>query len=235
MESDKEQARWLIKCVSDGRMTGGMAAEIEDYCFARRTELEKLTAERDHLRILYNTARDGMREVGELLETCRIELAESRAEVERLQGELEEAKLNEQLRGTTAYTRGQMLLSTLKQGDAATARAEASESTAAGLRRALEEITSTLAYPDETIWLKTNGGGHAVSIAYPSDDESEYRPALLHAALAATSDDHARRIKSEALREAAKECQEVMPDDLPHLTYNQLIEMADRLEAANGR
>lgn len=55
-------------------------------------------------------------------------------------------------------------------------------------------------------------------------------------ALARTPAQSLASCKAAALREAAKECQEVMPDDLPHLTYSQLMEMAERLEAeaANG-
>lgn len=85
-------------------------------------------------------------------------------------------------------------------------------STVAGLRRALEEIA--------------NDG---------VERSRDPRTLIAQSALTASPDEHERRIKSEALREAAEQCQEVMPDDLPHLTYNQLMEMANELEAQHGQ
>ena len=86
--------RELMRILETGKFPSDDSAASDLYFAVRealenRRTLSDRTAERDQLRILYNTARDGMREVGELLETCRIELAESRAEVERLQGESE--------------------------------------------------------------------------------------------------------------------------------------------------
>lgn len=54
---------------------------------------------------------------------------------------------------------------------------------------------------------------------------------IILSALSRTPAQSLAACKAAALREAAKECQEVMPDDLPHLTYNQLMDMAERLEA----
>ena len=110
--------------------------------------------------------------------------------------------------------------------DAATARAEAAESTVAGLRRALEEIA--------------NDG---------VERSRDPRTILARTALAASPDEHERRIKSEALRATAKELEdlrdhiqtEIGPDDarddIRRVCWNRakdLREEADRLEAANA-
>jgi len=39
MRTTEEQARWLKQCTNDGRMSGGMAAEIEEYLEDLRAEL----------------------------------------------------------------------------------------------------------------------------------------------------------------------------------------------------
>jgi len=262
--------RELMRILETGKFPSDDSAASDLYFVVRealenRRTLSDRTAERDQLRILYNTARDGMREVGELLETCRIELAESRAEVERLRGENtaldDKLWINFELRMECLKERDaaiarikavidkygdieedQSLMDVadalhsngseawhqaLKEQDkafTATARAEASESTAAGLRRALEEIQEGL---------------HAHCNEH---DEECCRICLgeeITAALAASPDDHARRIKAEGLREVARAAS-VAPgakhwewDGL----YNFIISEADRLEkeATNGR
>ena len=90
---------------------------------------------------------------------------------------------------------------------AVTARAEAAErerdewkAHAKDLRAALEEIRGVLSFPDETIWVNAEGNRYAIAIAYPSDDETEYQAALLHAALARTPAQSLGRIKAAALR-----------------------------------
>lgn len=113
-----------------------------------------------------------------------------------------------------------------KERDAATARAEAVESTTVGLRRALEEAEKQ--FDMAGYWGARNN---------------------CRAALAASPDDHARRIKAETLRATAKELEtlrdhiqtEIGPDDarddIRRVCLNRakdLREEADRLEAANG-
>jgi len=124
--------RELMRILETGKFPSDDSAASDLYFVVRealenRRTLSDRTAERDQLRILYNTARDGMREVGELLETCRIELAESRAEVERLRGS--EAKAWEEFRALSV--RGGAAV------DAATARADAAEKELADVREAL--------------------------------------------------------------------------------------------------
>jgi len=235
--------RELMRILETGKFPSDDSAASDLYFVVRealenRRTLSDRTAERDQLRILYNTARDGMREVGELLETCRIELAESRAEVERLQGESEVWRDGLKLSGeifdrvtaereaatTRATTAEAQLAHWKKQHDIELLTADGLADTAAGLRRALEEIQEGL---------------HAHCNEH---DEECCRICLgeeITAALAASSDEHARRIKAEGLREVARAAS-VAPgakhwewDGL----YNFIISEADRLEkeATDGR
>lgn len=211
--------RELMRILETGKFPSDDSAASDLYFVVRealenRRTLSDRTAERDQLRILYNTARDGMREVGELLETCRIELAESRAEVERLQGELAEEQSAAANLGTLWAT--------------ACGKLTDAQSTAAGLRRALE---------DELSWSRANGpcqAGLVKRCMCPHCITERSK-----AALAASPDEHARRIKAEGLREVARAAS-VAPgakhwewDGL----YNFIISEADRLEkeATNGR
>ena len=209
--------RELMRILETGKFPSDDSAASDLYFVVRealenRRTLSDRTVERDHLRILYNTARDGMREVGALLETCRIELAESRAEVERLRGELD------------AHVGKQSLKEMLRQMLATADERDQLRNTAAGLRRALEEVQEGL---------------HAHCNEH---DEECCRICLgeeITAALAASPADHERRIKAEGLREVARAAS-VAPgakhwewDGL----YNFIISEADRLEkeATNGR
>lgn len=302
--------RELMRILETGKFPSDDSAASDLYFVVRealenRRTLSDRTAERDQLRILYNTARDGMREVGELLETCRIELAESRAEVERLRGS--EAKAWEEFRALSV--RGGAAV------DAATARADAAEkeladvrealrsrhaaplagqtvadavttalangdshytalsSTAAGLRRALEEVKCRCSRGidnhcpecgDDLDRVVNNGplnddqfdavkagdwyckkcksDAAATGFKYWLDRQLAvvvYQTCDRCTALAASSDEHARRIKAEGLREVARAAS-VAPgakhwewDGL----YNFIISEADRLEkeATDGR
>jgi len=170
--------------------------------------------------------------VGRQLGVCWREFAEERdqlrAEVERLRGELdfEKAENDFGCGGVRSSLRGM------------TARAEAAESTVAGLRRALDGFkTAWQAWPPST-----DGLAHAVHFGNAME--------AVDAALAASPDDHERRIKAEALRSTAAELEvlrdyiqtEVGPDDarddIRRICWNRakdLREEADRLEAENGR
>jgi len=314
MESDKDQARWLIKCVSDGRMTGGMAAEIEDYCFARRTEIEALTSERDQLRAevralkerkeepmskpifervidkMRRRAAAGLETYGEplrahngrnamqdfqdeMLDAAHYaeqhieEVADLRAEVARLRAELRATHED------NAMGAHSMANTTVD----ATARAEAAEGRAAGLYRALCDAVrasggvandgisdtflilgvpaemaarkkaqeaaeallrdlATILNPHESYdatkiagWARdtverageadraehTAAGlrraleeiNDAICVTRPSDIANGVLKAfqLINAALAASPDEHERRLKAEALEEVSKE------------------------------
>lgn len=107
---------------------------------------------------------------------------------------------------------------------------EVAESTAAGLRRALEEIDSDMAGLGWTKTGRTRG--------------------RIDAALAASPDKHERRIKAETLRATANELEslrnhiqtEIGPDDarddIRRVCWNRakdLRDEAERLEAPNGR
>ena len=239
--------RELMRILETGKFPSDDSAASDLYFVVRealenRRTLSDRTAERDQLRILYNTARDGMREVGELLETCRIELAESRAEVERLQGESEVWRDGLKLSGeifdrvtaereaatTRATTAEAQLAHWKKQHDIELLTADGLADTAAGLRRALE---------DELSWSRANGpcqAGLVKRCMCPHCITERSK-----AALAASPDDHERRIKAEGLREVARAAS-VAPgakhwewDGL----YNFIISEADRLEkeATNGR
>lgn len=109
-----------------------------------------------------------------------------RAEVERLRGS--EAKAWEEFRALSV--RGGAAV------DAATARAESAESIVAGLRRALEEIGQECNNPSEVKAFNPESGTWNMIWAIEAD---VLRGKVL-TALAATSDEHARRIKAEALR-----------------------------------
>lgn len=85
-----------------------------------KAKCEALTAERDQLRVLYDTARDGMRQIGGDLE-------DSRAEVERLRGEVEAAKKREGLLQWAVDAHSRNLLEHSDALTDATARAEAAE------------------------------------------------------------------------------------------------------------
>ena len=121
---------------------------------------------------------------------------------------------------------------------------EAAESTAAGLRRALEEIVDevqTIAYGKEDDVKNdfTSGESHGWSMAYM------HLCGIVGPALAASPDEHARRLKSEALRATASELEslrdhiqtEIGPDDarddIRRVCLNRakdLRETAERLE-----
>ena len=123
--------------------------------------------------------------------------------------------------------------------NAAIARAEAAESTVAGLRRALEEVrirAAFIGHPGEAFYDRGDG------VMVP-----DWRDVLqqLEAALAASPAEHERRIKAESLRSTAAELEvlrdyiqaEVGPDDarddIRRICWNRaknLRDEADRLE-----
>ena len=103
--------------------------------------------------------------------------------------------------------------------------------TVSGLRRALEEAPDYIDHP-------------------MTGDAAQMLRRYVNTALAASPDEHERRIKAETLRETAKELEslrdhiqtEIGPDDarddIRRVCLNRakdLREEADRLEAANGR
>lgn len=93
---------------------------------AHESRLAEAERERDQLRALADTARDGMRQLGEDLEA-------SRAEVERLR--VVSSMPPDYVKNVIRASRGDR-----KKMREATARAEANEALVAGLRGALEKI-----------------------------------------------------------------------------------------------
>lgn len=268
--------RELMRILETGKFPSDDSAASDLYFVVRealenRRTLSDRTAERDQLRILYNTARDGMREVGELLETCRIELAESRAEVERLRAdtglgwnhrhaELLDATARAEAAEGRAAGLYRALCDTVRASGgvasdgisdtfliigvpaemAARKKAqEAAESTVAGLRRALEEA---LQFSRDAAY---GASIHAADSAIC--DSARRAEDVCIAALTASSDEHERRIKAEALKQAAEEVYNRLNAKGAHSGARRqgweagLVDFADylkaeadRLEAANG-
>ena len=110
---------------------------------------------------------------------------------------------------------------------------DAAESTASGLRRALEGMLCGVADRD-IVDCKALARGDGQPRSYPITVTDT---AIIYAAtaLAASPAEHERRIKSEALREAAAKVVEFGNAPLS-LAYAHFLDAeADRLEAANGR
>lgn len=123
----------------------------------------------------------------------------------------------------------------------------AAESTAAGLRRALEEADKALEQVHDE-WAEPTsahdaGAGQAAAICFAAS-------MAIEAALAASPDEHERRIKSEALLATASELESLRDhiqeyigpddarDDIRRICWNRAKDLraeANRLEAANGR
>ena len=131
---------------------------------------------------------------------------------------------------SSAYATRAHIVDLFNQLSAATARAEAAESTTVGLRRALEDAPDYIDHP-------------------MTGDAAQMLRRYVNTALAASPDEHERRIKAETLRETAKELEslrdhiqtEIGPDDarddIRRVCLNRakdLREEADRLEAANA-
>ena len=149
---------------------------------------------------------------------------------------------------SSAYATRAHIVDLFNQLSTATARAEAAESTTVGLRRALEDAVDevqTIAYGKEGDVKNdfTSGESHGWSMAYM------HLCGIVGPALAASPAEHARRLKSEALRATASELEslrdhiqtEIGPDDarddIRRVCWNRakdLRETADRLEAANA-
>lgn len=202
-----------------------------------------------------------------------------RAEVERLNGCLETRGL---IIASQNLERERIVVEAKANCDAATARAEATESTAAGLRRALESAIERMDRDedeqesvdicmdcgdgardriDSEQWkFDSHGdmlcrycGAHRGLCGYPVQGLDDVKESL-KAALTASPDEHERRIKGEALREAAEYATSAavtlpLPDHTPTGEYvlygdrcrvavaHGLLAQADRLEkeATNGQ
>lgn len=240
--------RELMRILETGKFPSDDSAASDLY-FAVREALENRrilsdrTAERDQLRAQLETASGNAR-----LYADRCEALE--AEVERLRGE---AKAKED------GFWGRMAGKCANERDIATARAEASEkdaadcraeyrdlfakagamsdkliaaeSTVSGLRLALEKIGGSVP-PDgwTCLWC---GEGTA-----EDDCGKECPRTIAQAALAASPDEHERRIKSEALREMARLFMATANSDLSYhnrdLAARFCNAAASELEAANG-
>lgn len=119
---------------------------------------------------------------------------------------------------------------------AAEAERDALAARVAELEGALGDLREAMERAKASVWDGHYGKGITVDYARAVDKEISEATSKADKALSRTPAQSLAKVQAAALREAAKECQEVMPDDLPHLTYSQLMEMAERLEAeaANG-
>lgn len=177
-----------------------------------KTLVVGVVAERDQLRALADTARDGMRQLGEDLEA-------SRAEVERLR-----ERCNNLQSG--------MVASAVDRA-AAIVRAEAAEALVAVLRGALEEIGQECDNPSEAKIFDPESG--LTDVAWVI--EADTLRAKVWDALALTPASAGVRLKAEALREAATKICETTEAPVCLAFAHFLDAEADRLEkeAANGR
>ncbi len=176
------------------------------------------SGDREQYKRMSQFAADGAAALRER-DTLRAELAAARLEIEALRVK----PWQEQIEGQSA------VISRLRY-EKGVAEAEA-----AALRAHVERLTNQL----EALLTDQLTGGRDEGNEIAFDLKPGRSPELVKASFEVLMETPAQSLaacKAEALREAAKECQEVMPDDLPHLTYNQLMEMAERLqaEAANG-
>ena len=195
---------------------------------------------------LLNTPEGGLDEAIRVGKTYFRELRQERdqlrAEVERLQRALD---VRGEIVTSQNLERERIVVEAQANCDAATARAEAAESTVAGLRRALEvavDEVQTIAYGKEGDVKNdfTSVESHGWGMAYL------HLCGIVGPALAASSDEHERRIKAERLRRTAAELEvlrdyiqtEVGPDDarddIRRVCWNRakdLREEANRLDA----
>lgn len=108
-----------------------------------------------------------------------------------------------------------------------THRADSAEKTLAGLRAALEQYENT-----------ANWGSHYCGPrqAYRFWCGKGTAEEAAKSALAATPAQHAARIRERVLLELAEQCEMVLPGDMPHITKQELLDMADEAakEAQNG-
>lgn len=186
---------------------------------------------------LLNTPEGGLDEAIRVGKTYFRELRQERdqlrAEVERLQRALD---VRGEIVTSQNLERERIVVEAQANCDAATARAEAAESTVAGLRRALEEGKADR-------WAATVGNTETNAFA-PS-------PWVLMAetALAASPADHERAFKAEALRSTAAELESLRDhiqeyigpddarDDIRRICWNRAKDLRDKagqLEAANA-
>lgn len=92
------------------------------------------------------------------------------------------------------------------------------------LRADSQRLREILEAGEDDCWCATHGSDHRRPF-----ERSEWVKRA-EAALKSTPAQSLASVRSAAIREAAKECHMVMEGDLPHLTQNELLEMADRIE-----